>query len=99
MYNDPRRVKPFTEIAIELKMKNRIIKADVLIDDKLEKSKIESQLNELKNIADAYGYAIGIARAYSISIDQINEWLKVDKNKKYNVIPLSELVNKHFKAY
>ena len=97
MYNDPRMVKPFREVGTELKMQNRIIEAHVLIDSELEKSKIEIQLNALKNIAGAYGYAIGIARAYNISIDQINKWLEIaDKNKKYNVIPLSELINERF---
>ena len=95
MYNNPQKIKPFKKVATELGMYNKIIKANILADSELEKFKIESQLDELKNIADAYGYAIGIVRAYNISIDQVNEWVAVmDKNPKYNIISLSQLVNK-----
>ena len=95
MYNNPQKIKPFRKVATELGMYNKIIKASILADSELEKFKIESQLDELKNIADAYGYAIGIVRAYNISIDQVNEWVAVmDKNPKYNIISLSQLVNK-----
>ena len=95
VYNDPRKVKPFATIASELGMQDKIIRADILIDSKLEKSEIKSELDELKNITDAYGCAIGIARAYHISVNQVDKWLKtVDKEAKYNVIPLSEFINK-----
>ena len=94
MYNDRRKVKPFMTIATKFNMQNRIIKADILLDSKLERSEIKSGLDELKNIADAYGHAIGIVRAYHISIDQVDKWLKeVDQNLGYNIVSLSELVN------
>ncbi|MFQ3307337.1 MAG: polysaccharide deacetylase 2 family uncharacterized protein YibQ [Candidatus Midichloriaceae bacterium] len=94
LYNDPRRTKPFIRSASKFNMEDRVIKVDLLIDHVLEGSEIDDRLQELKDIADSRGNAIGVIRNYRLSIDKLSKWLeKFDNTLNYDIISLGKLIS------
>lgn len=95
LYNDPKDVKPFIDVAVKNKMNNRIIKANVIIGNSLSENQFITKLEYLKEISSSKGYSVGIIKASSYNINILNKWIKeVDKSLKFNIVNITTLINK-----
>ncbi|MSO13498.1 divergent polysaccharide deacetylase family protein [Rickettsiales endosymbiont of Trichoplax sp. H2] len=95
LYNDPKEVKPFMDLATKYKINDRILKANIIIGNSLSKNQLITKLEYLKEISSAKGYSVGIIKASSYNIDILNNWVKeVDKSLKFNIVNITTLVNK-----
>ena len=95
LYNDPKEIKSFKDVAIKLGMKDKILKVDIIINKSMSETKLEKRLNDLKLIARAKGHAIAIINANIYNIDILEKWIKnVAKSLEYNVVSISELREK-----
>jgi len=95
LYNDPKEIKSYKDVAIKLGMKDKILKVDIIINKSMSETKLEKILNDLKLIAKAKGHAIAVVNANMYNIDILDKWIKrVAKSLEYNIVSISELRDK-----
>ncbi|MBY0580392.1 MAG: divergent polysaccharide deacetylase family protein [Rickettsiales bacterium] len=98
LYNDPKEIKSFRDVAIKFGMKDRILRVDSVINQKMSEIELIKRLDDLKLIASARGHAIVIINASINNIDILEKWIKiVAKSLKYNIITIDELRGKVIK--
>lgn len=69
---------------------------DTVIDEELTPTAIRAHLTLLEQTAKQRGYAVGVAKAYPITIKQLNEWAgKLDADG-FTLVPVSLIVAKRF---
>jgi polysaccharide deacetylase 2 family uncharacterized protein YibQ len=69
---------------------------DALIDEELTPVAIQARLSLLEQTAKQRGYAVGVAKAYPITIKQLNEWASQAEKNGFNLVPVSAIVSKRF---
>jgi polysaccharide deacetylase 2 family uncharacterized protein YibQ len=95
LYNDPKEIKSFRDMAVKLGMKDKVLKADSIINQKISDIELRKKLDDLKLIASAKGHAIFIINANIHHIDVLEKWIKtVAKSLEYNIMTISELRDK-----
>lgn len=95
LYNDPKEIKSFNDVAVKLGMKDKILKVDIIINKSMSEAKFENKLNDLKLIAKAKGHAIAVVNANIYNIDFLEKWIKrVAKSLEYNIVSISDLKDK-----
>ncbi len=99
LYNDPKEIKSFRDVAIKFGMKDKILKVDSVINQKMSEIELIKRLDDLKLIASARGHAIVIINASISNIDILEKWIKtVAKNLEYNIVTINELRGKGMKG-
>ena len=63
--------------------------SDILIDETLSQDAIDKQLLALETTATQHGYAMGVIRAYPLSLKSIEPWLAQLKRKGFTLAPAS----------
>ena len=64
------------------------------VDNDLTADAIDAQLGELERVAQGYGAAVGLARAYPISIERLQAWIPTLRGKGIQIAPISAIVNR-----
>ncbi len=64
------------------------------IDDQPNQSSISTELNKLEGRARTLGAAVGIIHAYPISINAITEWASGLEARGYQLVPISQVVDR-----
>lgn len=64
------------------------------IDNRLNADAIAQHLSGLENTARTYGAALGVARAYPITLRQINTWAKTLEERGFVLVPVSAIANR-----
>ncbi len=64
---------------------------DVLIDETLSQDAIDKQLLALETAATQHGYAIGVIRAYPLSLKAVQPWLAQLERKGFTLAPASAI--------
>ena len=73
-------------------MNDKVLKADVIINQPLEKNQLITKLDYLKEISSAKGYSVGIIQASSYNIEILSDWIKeVDKSLRFNILNITKL--------
>ncbi len=70
--------------------------ANLLVDEDLLASSIDSRLAALEQEARKQGYAIGVIQATPLSIDRVNLWTKELEARGIRLVPLSAVVKLRF---
>ncbi len=70
--------------------------ADTLIDEELSPTGIDARLSLLEQIAKQNGYAVGIARSYPLTIEQLNTWAAKSEENGFNLVPVSMIISKRY---
>lgn len=68
-----------------------IFQVDSHIDSVLSQNKIINQLNLLVDKAHAQGYAVGVASAYPITMETINNWSKTLPDLNVRLVSISDI--------
>lgn len=69
-----------------------VLRADVVVDGRLEESAITSRLTQLENLARERGHALGVASALPLTISQLEDWASSLNAKGIVLVPVSSLV-------
>jgi len=69
---------------------------DVLIDEDLSPTAIQTRLTSLEQIAKTRGYAMGIAQAYPITIQQLNAWAAKLNDAGFVLVPVTFITKLRF---
>ncbi|UTW55822.1 divergent polysaccharide deacetylase family protein [Kordiimonas sp. SCSIO 12610] len=64
------------------------------IDEQPNQSSISAELTKLEGRARTLGASVGIIRAYPISINTINEWAAGLKERGYQLVPITQIVDR-----
>ncbi len=72
------------------------ITADVLIDEDLSAAAIRARLTSLEQIAKTRGYAIGIASAFPVTMQQLNDWAAKLPEEGFVLVPVTFIVHLRF---
>ena len=67
---------------------------DRYIDNAMTSEEIQKQLAELEKTANTFGAALGLARALSLTIDELAKWSQSLKNKGIDLVPVSAIANR-----
>ena len=67
---------------------NKLIIADVTINDLISEKEILSKLKDLENIARDKGYAILVIKSYPITLDIVKKWIDILPQKDIELTPL-----------
>jgi polysaccharide deacetylase 2 family uncharacterized protein YibQ len=70
--------------------------ADVLIDEDLAPVVIQQRLAQLEERAKKNGYAVGIAQAYPLTIEQLREWSAHLEENGVMLVPVSAIAKLRF---
>ncbi|KAF8818325.1 divergent polysaccharide deacetylase family protein [Rickettsia endosymbiont of Cardiosporidium cionae] len=70
----------------------KLLVSDVVIDDDLDRDTIANNLSKLIAISKAKGTAIGYARSFKLTLDEIQKWLPTLKSHNIDLISISELI-------
>ena len=71
----------------------RVLKRDVFIDSDLEEGETEaSRLNTLREIAEKYGFAVGIGHRYKKTLIAVEEFIKSSENEDLDFVFPSEIL-------
>lgn len=73
-----------------------LLVADLLIDEELSVSAIQTRLTALEALARKRGYAVGIIQPYPISVDQLRQWIETLKEKDIMLVPVSAIAKEKF---
>ena len=73
-----------------------IVIGDLLLDEDLSASSIQSRLSQLEDLAKKHGYAIGIAQPYPITIEQLRLWSEALAEKNVILVPVSAIAKLRF---
>lgn len=79
-------------LSIARKMETPSVARDYLIDDNLNKKSIRDRLKQLEQLATSRGYAVGIARPYPLSIEEVKRWTEKSSQNKLALIPISAIL-------
>ncbi len=69
---------------------------DTLIDEELTDNAIQAHLTLLEQTAKQRGYAVGVARAFPITIKQLGVWGQKLEADGFTLAPVSQIVAKRF---
>lgn len=69
-----------------------VLRADVVIDARLDDQSINNRLAQLEALAREHGQAVGVASALPLSIDALEEWSTGLAAKGIALVPVSSLV-------
>lgn len=69
---------------------------DTTIDEELTTTAIQAHLTLLEQTAKQQGYAVGVAKAYPITIKQLGEWAGKLEADGFTLTPVSQIVAKRF---
>ena len=72
--------------------------ADNVIDEELSASAIQARLLALQEIAGKRGFAVGIAQAYPLTIQQLSQWSKDLEKNGYTLVPVTFITKIKFPA-
>ena len=72
------------------------ITADTLIDEDLSPTAIQARLATLEQIAKTRGYAVGIAQAYPVTIQQLKNWAATLTSQGFVLAPVTFIVHLRF---
>lgn len=64
------------------------------LDQSLAPATIEKRLLQLEKIAQTYGAALGLARAYPLSMEQIEKWAATLPGKGIDLVPITAVANR-----
>ena len=70
--------------------------ADTLIDEELVPTAIQARLTLLEQIAKQRGWAVGIAQAYPLTIEQLAEWSAKLEARGFTLVPVSMIVAQRY---
>lgn len=65
-----------------------------VIDEHLTAEEIDGRLAQLERIAQSYGAALGLARSYALSVDQISAWAETLPAKGIELVPVTAVANR-----
>lgn len=68
--------------------------ASRMLDKDLSPEAIEKRLAQLEKIAQTYGAALGLARAYPLSMEQIEKWAATLPGKGIDLVPVTAVANR-----
>ncbi|MEM6711926.1 MAG: divergent polysaccharide deacetylase family protein, partial [Pseudomonadota bacterium] len=69
-----------------------VLAADVVIDARLDQESIDNRLTQLEALARDRGVAVGVASAFPITIETLEEWTNTLARKGIALVPVSSLV-------
>jgi polysaccharide deacetylase 2 family uncharacterized protein YibQ len=72
------------------------ITADALIDEDLSPTAIQAQLTALEQTAKTRGYAVGIASAFPVTLQQLNAWAAKLPQDGFVLVPVTFIVHLRF---
>ena len=72
--------------------------ADNVIDEELSGTAIQARLLALQEIAGKRGFAVGIAQAYPLTIQQLSQWSKDLEKNGYTLVPVTFITKIKFPA-
>ena len=64
------------------------------LDDTPSEANIESQLNQLERVAEAYGTAVGLARPYPVSVKTVRAWAANLADRGMQLAPVTATANR-----
>lgn len=70
--------------------------ADLLIDEELSPVVIQQRLTQLEEQAKRNGYAIGVAQAYPLTLEQLRAWAATLEEKGVVLVPISAIAKLRF---
>lgn len=70
--------------------------ADVLLDEDLSATAIQTRLSSLEQIARNRGYAVGVAQAYPITMEQLNLWAAKLAEAGFVLVPVTFVTKLRF---
>lgn len=70
--------------------------ADMLLDEELTASGIQTRLAALEELAKKNGYAIAVAQPYPVTVEQLRVWINTLDSKGITLVPLSVIVKLRF---
>lgn len=73
-----------------------VLIADTLIDEELSESAIQTRLAQLEDKANKQGYAIGIAQAYPLTVQQLQAWSDKLAERGILLVPVSAVAKLRF---
>ena len=88
IYNDLKKVKVFNNISTALKINDKVLKADMILDDQQTNGIIKKRLALLSNIAEVNGHAIVLVKPSEINIELIQDWVKRLDKTKFKIVGL-----------
>lgn len=88
---------PKTETKTVIETSNTaIVIADALIDEELSAITIQARFAILEQIAKKQGYAIGVAQAFPITLEQLHQWSATLAEKGIMLAPVSAVAKLRF---
>lgn len=72
-----------------------VISSNIIIDEKLDKNSILSQLDKLLKNAKNNGKALGYAQSSILTIEMIRDWLPILDREGISLVPVSELLREY----
>lgn len=73
-----------------------MVVADMLIDEELSPSAIQTRLTALEQLAKKRGYAVGVVQPFPLSIEQLKAWSETLKEKGIVLVPISAVAKLRF---
>ena len=70
--------------------------SDMLIDEELSATAIQSRLLSLQKTASKRGFAIGIAQPFPLTLQQLSEWANKQQKEGFEIVPLTNIVGLKF---
>ena len=70
--------------------------ADMLVDEELTAAAIQARLVTLEQLAKQRGYAVGIAQATPLTLEQLHEWQLSLASKGIQLVPISAIAKLRF---
>ncbi|WP_321395179.1 divergent polysaccharide deacetylase family protein [Emcibacter sp.] len=64
------------------------------IDNIVSEEEIQTRLKELENTARTYGAALGIARPFPLTIEQLDAWARTLPEKGIQLVPVTAIANR-----
>jgi len=72
--------------------------ADVRLDEELSANAIQARLSALEKLASKRGYAVGVAQAFPLTIQQLNLWAVELEKSGYTLVPITFITNLKFSS-
>lgn len=69
---------------------------DVLLDEELSATAIQARMISLEKVANKNGFAIGIAQAYPLSVQQIGLWAAKLQERGFLLVPVTSIAKMRF---
>ncbi len=78
---------------VSAEIKSQTASVTLLLDTEPSRSAIDARLKDLEQQAKTSGYAVGLARAYPVSINKIKEWAATLDAKGLVLVPITAMVD------